>query len=578
MAQATINTKVVARQLLDIERLIRAGVRAAKHVAVNARVATLRAYIGGGNPAETAAYELLALQPIFYDGMVAGHLAGRLRSYLTAAAYLRRAQKPFGPYDAALDFLKKRMDLSEGELLTLQQKYGDTALNVTRITAAGVEQRIKQATDEIIAQGMHVRQGTQHLRQAFDAAGVNAAHPWLCETLVRTQIDVAYNAGRWNANQDPDINSILWGYQYHTIGDIRVRKNHQGLHGTKLPKDHPLWQSIWPPNGFNCRCKAIEIYNEDAPADVTLPSPVDDVPPVPDKDFAVNHGMVYGDMVGVKDIADVATGAPAVVPIRRNMVDIMTYDVVNKVSPLGGGVNETEIVENDFKGVFKPADGEEAFRNGVPKGEAYKREVAAYKIDKHLDTGVCPVTVERTVKGRVGSVQQWHDGDTFEAMYEWGDVSLKDTKKAARVNAKEMAVFDFITGQTDRHCGNAIYVKATAKTPAKVWAIDNGYAMQDWALLQQTGTNFDNLYSYTAKEIGGQKINKKLMAKIDNFIANEDTIRKELAGDLAEGAIDGIFIRAKILKGHGLIPKKGDSWEFVYKGKRMKIYQGGKLF
>lgn len=51
--------------------------------------------------------------------------------------------------------------------------------------------------------------------------------------------------------------------QYRTAGDERVRASHAALHNTTLPKEDEFWDSYMPPNGWRCRCRAIEVaaYN-----------------------------------------------------------------------------------------------------------------------------------------------------------------------------------------------------------------------------------------------------------------------------------------------------------------------------
>ncbi len=47
--------------------------------------------------------------------------------------------------------------------------------------------------------------------------------------------------------------------EYRTAGDDRVRDTHDKLRGTVLPKDDPFWSEFYPPNGWRCRCVAIEV-------------------------------------------------------------------------------------------------------------------------------------------------------------------------------------------------------------------------------------------------------------------------------------------------------------------------------
>lgn len=50
-----------------------------------------------------------------------------------------------------------------------------------------------------------------------------------------------------------------YNLQYRTANDDRVREEHAALHGTTLPPSDPFWDSYLPPNGWNCRCTAVQV-------------------------------------------------------------------------------------------------------------------------------------------------------------------------------------------------------------------------------------------------------------------------------------------------------------------------------
>ena len=47
--------------------------------------------------------------------------------------------------------------------------------------------------------------------------------------------------------------------QYRTAGDSKVRPTHAALNGVTLPPSSPFWDSFMPPNGWNCRCTAVQV-------------------------------------------------------------------------------------------------------------------------------------------------------------------------------------------------------------------------------------------------------------------------------------------------------------------------------
>lgn len=63
-------------------------------------------------------------------------------------------------------------------------------------------------------------------------------------------------AVKWDAlKQDTD----RYYLQYRTAHDSRVRPDHAALDGITLPADDPFWQKYYPPNGWGCRCQAIQV-------------------------------------------------------------------------------------------------------------------------------------------------------------------------------------------------------------------------------------------------------------------------------------------------------------------------------
>ena len=72
----------------------------------------------------------------------------------------------------------------------------------------------------------------------------------------------ALMADRWHTSAPKSI------LEYRTAGDSKVRPAHEALDRTRLPKGDPFWQDYFPPNGWGCRCDAIEV-----PSDTPLSNP-----------------------------------------------------------------------------------------------------------------------------------------------------------------------------------------------------------------------------------------------------------------------------------------------------------------
>ncbi len=78
---------------------------------------------------------------------------------------------------------------------------------------------------------------------------------WL-RTEYDTAIASAQSAARWTEfEQDADAHPLL---KYQTIGDSRVRYSHAILNGVTRPIKDDFWTLYYPPNGWNCRCEAVQ--------------------------------------------------------------------------------------------------------------------------------------------------------------------------------------------------------------------------------------------------------------------------------------------------------------------------------
>ncbi len=71
----------------------------------------------------------------------------------------------------------------------------------------------------------------------------------------------AVNAARWRQLQSDtgtELAAFFPDIEYMTAGDEAVRDEHEALNGLIFPRDHSFWSKYYPPNGYNCRCIALE--------------------------------------------------------------------------------------------------------------------------------------------------------------------------------------------------------------------------------------------------------------------------------------------------------------------------------
>lgn len=73
-------------------------------------------------------------------------------------------------------------------------------------------------------------------------------------------VQSSQSAANWANLQ---TNTARYWLEYRTAGDERVRASHAALNSTCLPADDDFWNSYYPPNGWRCRCVAVEVLARD---------------------------------------------------------------------------------------------------------------------------------------------------------------------------------------------------------------------------------------------------------------------------------------------------------------------------
>lgn len=132
---------------------------------------------------------------------------------------------------------------------------------------------IRAALETALQQGQTLQQFTAQLKPVLQAQGWwgkpvivdsqgNAQHVQLgsrhrLKTLYQTNLQSAYMAGRKANMQQATDTHPYW--MYIAILDGKTRNRHRAMHGQTYRHDDPIWQTIYPPNGYNCRCRVIAL-------------------------------------------------------------------------------------------------------------------------------------------------------------------------------------------------------------------------------------------------------------------------------------------------------------------------------
>ncbi|MBL4702736.1 MAG: minor capsid protein [Phycisphaeraceae bacterium] len=238
----------------DRARLEVIGINAASKIGRRTRIEALRVYKAGDDPSGVIRDQLSAATPLLVDAMVAAYLKGRQRVLQTVEAHQSKTVKLSTAYDNAINALKRQMHYSGQSIDQMRQIFAPDVAQTMHTLTRAANGRVTAKMLELTQRQVHVSQGIRELQGVFNAAGITPQNSYTLEAIFRTQTQLAYGAGRWAALREPEIDEILWGFEYSTVGDDRVRSSHAVMDGVRLPKDDPFWMTNWPANGWSCRC------------------------------------------------------------------------------------------------------------------------------------------------------------------------------------------------------------------------------------------------------------------------------------------------------------------------------------
>lgn len=144
------------------------------------------------------------------------------------------------------------------------------AFTVAGVTKQDLLADIKAATATAIAEGQSKTQFRHGLEDTLKRNGwwgkgdiVNPdtgevrkgdrGSPSRLNLIYQQNMQSAYNAGRYK--QQMESAAVAPYLRYMAVMDIKTRPSHGAMHGLVYRYDDPIWQTMYPPNGWRCRCR-----------------------------------------------------------------------------------------------------------------------------------------------------------------------------------------------------------------------------------------------------------------------------------------------------------------------------------
>lgn len=172
------------------------------------------------------------------------------------------------PKDAVSYFRAKGLAVSD----RWQEIWADAhtrAFTVAKAMNMDVLTTLRGEVDKALSDGLTEAQFAENLIPRLKALGwwgqqtwvdnqgqtrrVQLGSPYRLRTIYRTNLQTAYMAGRYRKQLATTRRRPYW--MYVAVMDSHTRPSHAALNGRVFRYDDPIWQYLYPPNGWNCRCR-----------------------------------------------------------------------------------------------------------------------------------------------------------------------------------------------------------------------------------------------------------------------------------------------------------------------------------
>lgn len=243
----------------ESERAIRDALRSGGEDAWKEIIRHLESWIGkaeeSGQVSEmlVKAVETLDLQPFadkIADGLITSDLIGRIQV---------RDNGPVGdwpkvPPSEAMGWWSQKARMLPGDFGKLSASSRSRAFTCAQFTSLQAVDQVHQAISLALEKGESLGQFKDRYNALLLANGMSPQDPWHVENVFRTNMGTAYSVGRHTSMVDPEVLAERPFWMYDGVDDHRTRPTHKAMHGKVYPANHPIWQTWYPPNGFQCRC------------------------------------------------------------------------------------------------------------------------------------------------------------------------------------------------------------------------------------------------------------------------------------------------------------------------------------
>ena len=160
------------------------------------------------------------------------------------------------PFDEAIRFLREKASVPTRSWRDVWDGAHSKMFMVAGANTVAIVDDFKAAIAKALEQGTTLEDFRKDFDQIVKRHGWShkGERGWRTKTIFETNLRTAYAAGRYAQLTDPDTLAAFPGWQYNHSGALHPRVDHLRWNGQVFAATDPVWDAIFPPNGFGCGC------------------------------------------------------------------------------------------------------------------------------------------------------------------------------------------------------------------------------------------------------------------------------------------------------------------------------------
>jgi SPP1 gp7 family putative phage head morphogenesis protein len=235
-------------------------------------------------------------------------------------------------FEEARKLFKSKVTLTSEEFELLKDEAKSQAFRI-----AGVESRkVASLVNEALQNNFNEKgKWKKEAEGTLNSFGYDITGNHL-NTIYRTNIFQSYSVAQWSEYKE--VEKSFPALRYSAIIDSRTRPTHSALNGKVFLLSDSIWGTIYPPNGYNCRCTTIPVSKKKLKK-----IKVEDGTSKKWKDFKVDDGFNHNPATSVREVTPANYGKAVDNTITYNDYDLDSVKSFNYRDTLQ---NERELKNN----------------------------------------------------------------------------------------------------------------------------------------------------------------------------------------------------------------------------------------